>query len=679
MEFEVDIAMFALNDFKERQKLVVAEGNLTEHSMVLPEIMSVDASVHRTKVEDRRKGGFPTISTMPSPRSHGPDGEFEVVRACLLADISEFAAEMRANHQSNTTAYSFVWQDYEAQANGLLAGMLPPDSGAFLQNVDKLNDEDILRHWSRPHKPLPEFRHAADTICVEREFMGSTLLLRHLQEINESFGAELKEIEKRSNFEAALREAISKAYSVPTTKARQQKDLISGRNVFDGVAQVYNSLEAWKKPIFVLLLKLVAEHEQDAAAITAKLGEIVDRSLHCPQVQVKSFQLLLCHTSRLLKKRGSRRGGGHASAAPLAAAAEEKHCDGECSNGNLEDFGPALERFLECFEDFLDDHKESAFNASFQEPARFLFELGGYDHWMKDNVDTHGNNWYIALLNASLNVHIPLMAAYWDNFPNVTIDHWAGLKDEAWEHFRSPEHFGNGHRGIPGLRRGGASLIKRKVSPHQYPEGNGEIRTAAIFANSAVAPHGDPNLREDLQCHVERFAYFFSRDFFVRKAFETLNSEFKPEHAGFRKACETLFQIYKAEQGAIEDDSFIEHCYQDEMFTTLDIDKTERFFVWLAVLKPSASMEPLRPAYSFAASANMKKPYAEARLEEKEAEEPPAMVMGEKRIIISQEEKRINDALQAAMRERDNAAIRRLMRERGEISARRGLVAAASS
>ena len=47
---------------------------------------------------------------------------------------------------------------------------------------------------------------------------------------------------------------------------------------------------------------------------------------------------------------------------------------GRESVGGEEDGGAfqgALLRFFECFEDFLDDHKENAFNAVFQEPARF--------------------------------------------------------------------------------------------------------------------------------------------------------------------------------------------------------------------------------------------------------------------------------------------------------------------
>ena len=52
-----------------------------------------------------------------------------------------------------------------------------------------------------------------------------------------------------------------------------------------------------------------------------------------------------------------------------------------------------------------------------------------------------------------------------------------------------------------------------------------------------------------LTVYLERFAYFFSSEFLIRSAFETLNSEVKPEHAGFRAACRTLFTAYAQEFG----------------------------------------------------------------------------------------------------------------------------------
>lgn len=51
--------------------------------------------------------------------------------------------------------------------------------------------------------------------------------------------------------------------------------------------------------------------------------------------------------------------------------------------------------------------------------------------------------------------------------------------------------------------------------------------------------------------YAERFAHFFSRRFFVRKCFESLHSEVKPEHAGFRAAVGTLYAEYASLHGLV--------------------------------------------------------------------------------------------------------------------------------
>ena len=103
-----------------------------------------------------------------------------------------------------------------------------------------------------------------------------------------------------------------------------------------------------------------------------------------------------------------------------------------------------------------------------------------------------------------------LMAAYWDNWPQCTCDFWAGLTDNAWHHFADPSHFGNSYQGIPALRNG--KLIKRKVALVQLPEGNRDINPAKRFANEHVKEGSNVHFQEKLP-YLERFSYFFSRDF----------------------------------------------------------------------------------------------------------------------------------------------------------------------
>merc|ERR1719161_2191258 len=288
--------------------------------------------------------------------------------------------------------------------------------------------------------------------------------------------------------------------------------------------------------------------------------------------------------------------------------------EGSGANGGSSGDGAriaALRKFYECFESYLDDHKENALNASFVEPTRFYWaktsgrwECPGF---LVDNVETHAINWYIALLNSALGVQVPRLATYWDDFPPPVVDFWAGLTDQAWLRFRDPDHFGTGWRGIPGLGRDSdpdhwlfkSRTLRGGYLPHNPPRErdhkttclgaamNGDLRPASRFANEAVNPAAPRQQRECFAVYLERFAWFFSRGFFVRKCFEALNSEQKPEHAGVRSALEDLFAEYRRCPGSgvsEEATSYVEHCYTDDMYMELSIDRTARFFAWLGVV-----------------------------------------------------------------------------------------------
>lgn len=480
------------------------------------------------------------------------------------------------------------------QSKGMHMRTVPPvQTYAFIQNLGTVPDSDLMDHWSGKHKVLPEYLHASEMICLDQEWMSNTKALTHIQQISRSCSAELQRIKGDVNaFSNVMVRVIQRAYGLTDSDsqaARVQKDVLSQQPVFDKVKQCYDALEEWKKHLFIHAWQIILDHEKDTAAIVTKLSEVVDRALHCRQVQVQSFQLVLSHSANLLA--GSK---DHVEDIDAPVTAGKDAC-----------FTTALRRFYECFEDFLDDYKERAFSAAFMEPNRFYLTYSDVGPgFLKDNVDTHANNWYIALLNAALGVHVPLMATYWDDFPPPVCDFWAGLHDKAWQHYFSQlEHFGSSWQGIRGLQREGKELIRKKVKSGHLPDTmagqsatvigatyNVEMKPAKQFANNAVNPGGCAAHRRSLALYLERFAFFFERDRFIRKMFETLNSECKPEHHGFRAALKVLFEAYRTAQGGISEDTYVEHCYRDDLFTDLDIEHTSSLFAWLGILKARGQM-----------------------------------------------------------------------------------------
>mmetsp|Transcript_41174 Transcript_41174/g.118997 ORF Transcript_41174/g.118997 Transcript_41174/m.118997 type:complete len:733 (-) Transcript_41174:582-2780(-) len=433
----------------------------------------------------------------------------------------------------------------------------PEPTTAYIRDIEKADAEQIEARWSRPNKPLPEYETALQCTCLQREWLTHTRILRYYRAMSQEFAADPwlpKLVSDGDYFAGVLLQLIRKGYGLSDVgAASQQCDVLSGANIFQTIRQLYSS-GGRKRPYLAFSLQILLDME-NADAISAKLSEVCDRAPRCASARQQALNLLVLHCYHLKHKPA-------------------------LDNGTLDSQDGALARFNECMEDYLDDHKERAFKSSFMEPARFYFsavrDQSGLDH-----VNVHGLNWYLALLHAALGIQTPLLPVYEDEAPFGVVDFWAGLEEACWQHFSNPANFGSDFEGMPQLRR--QKFVKQKVRHGTFPRGLW-TRKPKELGNRAVDSQGDSATRKALAVYLERFMFFFSRDFFVRKAFETLNAEVKPEHAGWRKSCETLYQTYQKEYGASED-SLIEHCYRDDYYTDLDVERVHRFFAWLGVTR----------------------------------------------------------------------------------------------
>ena len=541
-------------------------------------------------------------------------------------DLREGAANMRAS-------LAKAQETVAAKISGAFMKLLPGD------------DSKVREHWSKRHPTLPEYIKAASMISLESEWMCNTMLVRHIQDASDRYKSVLADIKKNvaGTYSAQLTKAIRKGYKLGSdSAARSQRDVLNGQSVYGLCQRVFGSLEAWKKPYMALSMKLVVDLETDSNAIVTKLSEVCDRATKCRNVQVTGFNVMSNHSSRLV---------------------HGLHADKKCGKSrDLTDYDTALSHFYECMEDYIDDHTANAFKSAFLEPSRFYFSAANSyrgQGWLKDNVETHAQNYYLAMLNSTLSVHLPYMPAYFEGWVECNVDFWAGLNADAWKVFSDPKNFGKQFEGIKELKRSPAKYVSNHNVPRRtFPKGRG-LPNAKTFANQAVDPRQNTDFRKQLSLYLERFTLFFERDFFVTKAFNKLNAQTKPEHAGFRKACETLFGVFRDAQG-VEEDDFIEYSFKDELYTQIDIVKIARFFVWLGVLRPDTETK-LPP------DGVRKRPEKKIR-EEKSTVPPPAEMP--KLVRSKSMEEQLVDELQAkiqtAMRNRDTGAIRKLMAERRE-------------
>ena len=384
--------------------------------------------------------------------------------------------------------------------------------------------------------------------------------------------------------------------------------------------------------------------------------QVVQKGAHVSR-NPSAKKILATKWDHLLSKSKSHMGGS-------AGGFTFPHCPAAemCSSPSDID---ALNRVYEVVEDYLDDHKEKAFKSAMFEPCRLYFDLVN-NAMHRDHVDVHGLNWFLVMIRGGLGVKLPLIPMDSEGDTIGFCHCWAGLHEsKAWAHFADPENFGKSFEGIKDLRRGARSRGRFVKNRSLGGESDGVTRgKARTFAggNCQVVERRCRSGDKAFKPYLDKFSYFFRREFLVRRMFEVMNSENKPEHVGFRKACDVLYSIYRqhAAQWAVED-SFLEHVYGSEL-TFLDIARTTAFFAWLGVCKPMADdwvpvprgegmIESKLSSDNLSTTPNLIPHDHDCR-----KEQTPVRTLAD-----------VNTELQEAMSARDIKGIKRLMRERAQM------------
>lgn len=478
--------------------------------------------------------------------------------------------------------------------------------------------------------------YATPKICIAPGFHAYTALGRHIERITRllSHDAELSRRAKDANaLEKVLTAGVRRAYRLKSDgEARAHHDVMSGTPIVDTILSLRNHCHGpEKQKLLAHALHEILELEQSDGLI-AKLSEVCDRAPRCPSAKKQAFNLLIQHAGKLNDEATRRQAmaaekmstpnleslkrelgmgalpddefivqacqllavplGSNSLSECLRAVYGESATGGVSGSagvGGLDTREGALERLYSVFGDYLDEHKERAWKSAFEEPARFYFDCCD-DGCGRDHVNVHGLNWYLTLLDKGLGFAMPMVADESDGWSFGLADFWAGLSAQAWAHFSDPQNFGKEYTGISALRRGNKSqwITKRVYSSSssggqngQYPHGVSDVSPPSRLA--AKIGSRDSSVVKHLQVYADRFAHFFTQPFFVRKCFEALNAESKPEHAGFRHATTTLYAEYRAIHG-LEESTLVEHVY-DEMITELDIDKVACFLGWCGLLR----------------------------------------------------------------------------------------------
>jgi len=240
----------------------------------------------------------------------------------------------------------------------------------------------------------------------------------------------------------------------------------------------------------------------------------------------------------------------------------------------------ALRKIHFMVEDYLDTHKENAFNSSLHEPARFYFDLCR-NYLYRDHVNVHGINGFLCLIRGWFGCQIPIIPLTddYDTFKGCA-DIWAGLSNDAWSVFSEPSNFGKDFEGLKGLNR---KMLK--------DDRHGEYDPGCSFVGRTAKDMEESAKKKDKRYlpYANKFAFFFTKEFLVKRMFEVLNAEVNPAYIGFRKACDNLYPVFQ-KQFILDEYSLLEFLYDDDMMY-LDINKATFFFWWCGICKQSSVEE----------------------------------------------------------------------------------------
>ena len=152
-----------------------------------------------------------------------------------------------------------------------------------------------------------------------------------------------------------------------------------------------------------------------------------------------------------------------------------------------------------------------AFQASFIEPTR-LYYMTVWDSRAEGDVEVHGSNTYITLLQACLGVAVPRLPFVLDEVKGVADFRAAGVP--GMELLWKPENFGRKVESVPGLRDAGSSAARR-VSTDRFLFAGA---VALDVANAAVSPSPEHEAaRRALAPYLEQFASYFAEDFILER------------------------------------------------------------------------------------------------------------------------------------------------------------------
>jgi len=446
---------------------------------------------------------------------------------------------------------------------------------ATMPSLVRQSSEAQRQKWAkeRDRKDIKEpYQKAYDMICLEKKWIGFTKAIEVLEGLG-NIENKLKELQDKAFFESVLLKVIMQAYNLKSEKlARKQSCVVNGNNIYTSVLRMFNNMK-WRKP-YLTLGFLYWIYLGDGDSSMAKMSEIVARATRCLSVQRLGFDAVIKHADALAVF----------GPKPKAGKLQENEKKEKIT------LYEAKRRCAVIFGEYLDQHKDYAFDAAFRQPLTAYYmdqSMWNYPQYFNN----HGINYWLAGILSTLGMQLPIVPHLSDFANGGHCDIWGAKGTQIlWDEYQKKENFGRKLFAISKLKeftKGGkkkfGSVTQHNMKNHPFSP---NPKTFADGLNTKK----DAKLQKQWAIYIERLAHFFTWNFFCEKAICVLMQEDtnNPRMLGFRKYMGVIYEYYVKEKlsknGETPEETMEEHVF-DDVKNAFDIARVNNLFHYAGFTK----------------------------------------------------------------------------------------------
>jgi hypothetical protein len=340
---------------------------------------------------------------------------------------------------------------------------------------------------------LPEYAAALRRVAVDLDLMRSSKVKEGIQVLK--YKSSQYEGVNRTKIDNEILKFVRKAFPDRSDVEYAYLNVIeydySGRLVSE-LRTLFHTNYSWEVPHLLAALSILAEN--DDVRLCSLLGLLARGQRECGARRRMAFSTVICAASSIISS--------------------DSNKDRNISASSDDGLSVAKMRIRNFAIDFIEDMKERAVRSIFVEPSIMVL-TAMYDDVGAGDVDVHGLNTYLAMLESSIGISTSRLPMLDDEVKGI-VDYRSALDNATLEKLHDPKMLGVSYRAIPGLQSRSLRLVSRPRqglfifnNTNRYLEVKTMADKASNPANSSVES------RKRFAEYLETFCNYFSAEVFL--------------------------------------------------------------------------------------------------------------------------------------------------------------------